>query len=92
MYLDTETDIRTIGTLAKTGPVRDAQQTKQCIYNIPRDCCGYYIGETQRPLEVCIKEHQHNLTQDLLEKSKLAQHCLRKSPQHMLHGSGGLAD
>jgi hypothetical protein len=59
------------GTLMKTGPVRDAQQKKQCVYSIPRDCDRCYIGETSRPLEVCIKEHK---TQSLLEKSKLAQH------------------
>jgi hypothetical protein len=34
-----------------------------------------YIGETSRPLEVRIKEHKYNLTQGLLEKSKLAQHA-----------------
>jgi hypothetical protein len=28
-----------------------------------------------KPLEVCIKEHKCNLTQGLLEKSKLAQHA-----------------
>jgi hypothetical protein len=27
------------------------------------------------PLEVCIKEHKYNLTQGLLDKSKLAQHA-----------------
>jgi hypothetical protein len=26
------------GTFMKTGPVRDAQQMKQCVYNIPCDC------------------------------------------------------
>jgi hypothetical protein len=58
----------------KTGPVRDAQQTKQCVYSIPCNCGRCHIGETSRPLEVCIKEHKYNLTQRLLEKSKLAQH------------------
>jgi hypothetical protein len=33
------------------------------------------VTETSRPLEVCIKEHKYNLTQGLLEKSKLAQHA-----------------
>jgi hypothetical protein len=33
------------------------------------------IGETTRYLELCIKEHKYNLTQGLLEKSKLAQHA-----------------
>jgi hypothetical protein len=42
--------------LMKTGLVRDAQQTKQCVYNISRDCGRCYISETSRPLEVLIKE------------------------------------
>jgi hypothetical protein len=56
------------GILMRTGPVRDAQQTKQCVYSIPCDCGRCYIGETSGYIEVCIKE-----TQSLLEKSKLAQ-------------------
>jgi hypothetical protein len=59
----------------KTGPVRDIQQTKQCVYSILFDCGRCYIGETGRPLEVRIKEHKYNLTQCLLEKSKLSQHA-----------------
>jgi hypothetical protein len=62
------------GTLMKTGPVRDAQQKKQCVYSISCDCGRCYIREISRPLEVCIKEHKHNLNQVLLEESKLAQH------------------
>jgi hypothetical protein len=57
----------------KTGPVRDAQQMKQCKYNVPCDCGRYYIVETSRPSEVHNKEHKYNLTKGLLEK-KLAQH------------------
>jgi hypothetical protein len=45
------------------------------IHTIPCDCDRSYIGETRRPLEVRIKEHKYNLTQGLLEKSKLAQHA-----------------
>jgi hypothetical protein len=63
------------GTLMKTRPVRDAQQTKQCVYSIPCDCDGCYIGETSRTLEVRIKEHKYNLTHGLLEKLKLAQNA-----------------
>jgi hypothetical protein len=66
-------DLRTI--LKKTGPVRDVRQTKQCVYSIPCDCGRCYVGETCRPLEVCIKEHKYNLIQGLLEISKLAQHA-----------------
>jgi hypothetical protein len=58
---------------------RDAQQTNQCVYSIPCDCGRCYIGETSRPLEVRIKEHKYNLTQGLLEKSKLAQHAYEES-------------
>jgi hypothetical protein len=61
--------------LKKTGPVRDAQQTKQCVYSIPCYCGRCYIGETRRLVEVRIKEHKYNLTQGFLEKSKLVQHA-----------------
>jgi predicted GIY-YIG superfamily endonuclease len=59
--------------MMKTGPVRDVQQMKHCVYSIPCDCGRCYIGETSRPFEVCIKEHKYCVTQGLLEKSKLAQ-------------------
>jgi hypothetical protein len=65
----------TLRETMKTMPVTDAQQTKQCAYSISCECGRCYIGETSRPLEVRIKEHKYNLTQGLLEKSKLAQHA-----------------
>jgi predicted GIY-YIG superfamily endonuclease len=58
--------------MIKSGSLRDVQQTKQCVYSIPCDCSTCYIGETSRPLEVRIKDHKYNLTEGLLEKSKLA--------------------
>jgi hypothetical protein len=45
------------------------------VYSIPCDCGRCYINEISRDLEVRIKEHKYNLTQDLLEKSKLVQHA-----------------
>jgi hypothetical protein len=68
-----------LGTLMDTGPIRDAQQTKQNGYSIPCDCGWCYIRETSRTLEVCIKEHRYNLTQGLLEQSKLAQHTYEEA-------------
>jgi hypothetical protein len=62
----------------KTGPLRDAEQKKQCVYNIPYDFGRCSISKTSRPLEVHIKEHKCNLTQSLLEKSKLAQHAYKE--------------
>jgi hypothetical protein len=50
-------------TLMKTEPVRDAQQTMQCVYNIPCHCGRCDIGEKSRLLEARIKEHKYNLTQ-----------------------------
>jgi hypothetical protein len=35
------------GTLMKTGPVRDAQQTKQYVYNNPCDCGKCYMTKHQ---------------------------------------------
>jgi hypothetical protein len=63
------------GILVKTRSIRDVHLMKQCVYSIPCDCGKCYIGETSRPLEVHIKEHKYNLIQNLLEKSKLAQHA-----------------
>jgi hypothetical protein len=51
----------------ETGPVRDSQQTKQCVYNILCDCGRYYNSETSRLLEVCIKEQKYKLTQGLMK-------------------------
>jgi hypothetical protein len=62
-------------TLMKSGLVRDAQQRKQRVYSIPCVCGKCYIFETSRPLDVRINEHKYNLTQGLLEKSKLSQHA-----------------
>jgi hypothetical protein len=62
-------------TFMTTGPARDTQQTKWCVYSIPCDRGGCYISEASRPLEVRMKEHSCNLTEDLLEKSKLAEHA-----------------
>jgi hypothetical protein len=45
----------------KSGPVRDAQQTKQCVYSFPFDCGRCYVSEISGPLEVRIKEHKYNL-------------------------------
>jgi hypothetical protein len=59
----------------ETGLVRDAEQMKQCVCTISRVTGRCYTGKTSRPLEVCIKEHKYNLTQGLLEKSKLVQHA-----------------
>jgi hypothetical protein len=66
------------GSLMNTGPVRDAQQTKQCVYSIPCDCGRCYIGETSRPSQVNVKENKHNITQGLLAKSKLSQHACKE--------------
>jgi predicted GIY-YIG superfamily endonuclease len=59
----------------KTGPDRNVQQMKQCVYSIPCDCGRCYIGETGRSLEIHIKEHKYNLMQGFLDNSKLAQHA-----------------
>jgi hypothetical protein len=41
-----------LGTLIKTGPIAEAKQIKQCVYNILCACGRCYIGETSKPLEV----------------------------------------
>jgi hypothetical protein len=62
---------------------------KQCVYNIPCDCHRCYIGETSRPLEVCIKEHKYN--QRSPWKIKISSLCIWR-PQNMLERSKSLED
>jgi predicted GIY-YIG superfamily endonuclease len=64
--------------LVRTGPIIESKQMKQCVYNFPLECGRCYIGETSRRLEVRIKKHKCNLTQGLLEKSKVAQHSYQE--------------
>jgi hypothetical protein len=54
----------------KTKRVRDAQQTKQCVYNILCDCGRCYIDESSRHFEVWTKEHKYNPKQSMFAKSK----------------------
>jgi hypothetical protein len=39
------------GIMMKSGPVKNAQQTNQCVCIIRSECGRYYIGETSRPLD-----------------------------------------
>jgi hypothetical protein len=59
------------GTLLKTGPVRDVQFMNECVYSISCDYGKCYNGETSRPLEIRIKQHEYIMTQCLF-KDKLA--------------------
>jgi hypothetical protein len=69
-------------SLMKTRPERDPQQTARCVYSIPCECGRSYIGETDRPLAVRLREHKHILREGRLEKSKLAQHAYEEG--HMV--------
>jgi hypothetical protein len=62
-------------SLLKTRLKRDLQQMAQSIHSIPCECGRSYIDETGRPLAMQLCEYRHNLKEDLLEKSKLAQHA-----------------
>lgn len=60
--------------LTKTKPENENQKTKNCIYKVPCECERLYIGETGRPLQVRIKEHQKLVAKGETDKSRLAQH------------------
>jgi hypothetical protein len=62
-------------SLMKTRPEREPQQMARCIYSIPCECGRSYSGKTGRPLATQLSEHRHHLKEDVLEKSKLAQHA-----------------
>jgi hypothetical protein len=53
------------------------------MYNIPCDCGTCYIDKTSRPLELHIKNGKYNLTQGLLEKSKLAQYAYEEGHKYV---------
>ena len=50
----------------------------ECVYGISCECGRNYIGETGRLLAVRFREHNLNLKEGLLEKSKLAQHAFEE--------------
>jgi hypothetical protein len=63
------------GTLVRTRPMSDPQLTAHCIYNIPCECGGSYVGYVR------IREHRINLKNGLLDKLKLAQHAFKEDNQ-----------
>jgi hypothetical protein len=64
--------------LSKMKPNTDTLDRSQCIYRIPCECGGEYIGDTSRPLNVMIREHKCNLGEGHFDKSKLASHAVEK--------------
>jgi hypothetical protein len=71
------------GTLMKTGPVRDAQQTTWCVHNIPCDCGRCYIGETSRLLEVRIKKHKYSLPKFCLKNQNWPNMSTKNSTKYV---------
>jgi hypothetical protein len=69
----------------KTGPVRDAEQTKECVYSIPCYCDRCYIGETGRSLEVRMLEWSEGL-------ADWVQHHMQKREGISPHVSTGPSD
>jgi hypothetical protein len=53
------------GILLETGFIRDADQARQCVYNISCDCDICYTDKTSGPFEVRVKGYCWKL--DLLE-------------------------
>jgi hypothetical protein len=70
----------------KTRTERNLQQMAQCIYSIPSKCGRSYTGKTGRHLVVQLCEHRHNLKEDHLENSKLAQHAYEEGHAEMKQG------
>ncbi|XP_050510634.1 uncharacterized protein LOC126887260 [Diabrotica virgifera virgifera] len=61
--------------LSKTKPNNDQERTKNCIYKIPCECEQFYLGETSRPLDVRISEHQSYIKNREFERSQICQHA-----------------
>ena len=56
--------------------------TKDCVYAIPCSCGRKYKGETGRPLEVRLQEHQKAVTCGQVEKSDMTDHIWREKGDH----------
>ena len=65
------TTLRSI--LTKTRPPNQTQESKNWIYNIPRECEKRYIGETCRTLQTRVNEYKRNTTNGEIDKSKIAE-------------------
>jgi hypothetical protein len=46
--------------LMGSGPVRDAQLTRRCVFIVSCGCGKCYIAKTDRPLEILVKEHRQS--------------------------------
>ena len=51
------------------------QNSKNCIYKIPCECGKFYIGESSRPLDTRINEHQNYIKNKQFEKSQICKHA-----------------
>ena len=67
--------------LTKTKP-EGQKDKKNCIYEIPCECGKSYIGETMRPLEVRVKEHQKHTLRGETDRSGAADHAWKQG-HHM---------
>ena len=71
--------------LCKTKPGQGQNDKKNCIYQIPCECGDSYIGETKRPLEVRVQEHQKFTRMGETSRSGLAEHAWTNG--HNIHWS-----
>jgi hypothetical protein len=61
--------------LSKTKPNNEQERTKNCIYKIPCECDQFYLGETSRPLNVRISEHQSYIKNREFDRSQICKHA-----------------
>ncbi|XP_067672623.1 uncharacterized protein [Haliotis asinina] len=76
---------KTIKTYLKAngkGPSCEHPNPRGCIYQIPCNCGDLYIGETLRPINTRMKEHQTSVRK-LDQKSAISEHIL-KNPEHSI--------
>ena len=64
----------------KQSSTTNDQQTKGVVYQLKCSCEQTYIGETKRPLNICIKEHRTSVKKGD-DKSALSDH-IKINPNH----------
>ena len=74
---------KTIKTLLRAngrGTSTQNPNPRGCIYQIPCNCGQQYIGETLRPINTRVKEHQTSVTK-LDQKSAISEHIINHQAQ-----------
>jgi hypothetical protein len=62
-----------------------------CVYRIPCECSGVYIGQMCHSVDIRLKEHQWHIRLENPDKSIVAEHSINREHYSQFHTSSILA-